>query len=99
MSGLPGWARVGAKIVCIDDTFDASGTGKEHQLTKGMVYTIMSIRWPFLRLSGTYNGRGGPGGFLWHRFRPLVTLSSDIAEHFEHLLDVPASHEREAEAA
>ena len=34
MSGLPGWARVGAKIVCIDDTFDASGTGKEHQLTK-----------------------------------------------------------------
>ena len=106
MSAIPSWARVGAKVVCIKGATRNKVGGWAPQ-TNG-IYTIRSTFFAegwgwfirveeFVACDVLWNGIE-PGWDL-PRFRPLVTLSSDIAEHFEHLLDVPASHEREAEAA
>jgi hypothetical protein len=77
---LPSWARVGAKVVCVD----AAGSGADKTpLTEGATYTIRSVT-PALTLSTTCAGirlaeiTNGicARGWEWHynitRFRPLV---------------------------
>ena len=99
MSAIPAWARVGAKVVFVDGR---PGRIREPSkpLVVGEVYVLRTVSDEFSEPACQVVG----DGLRWHefmllsRFRPVqtVTLSSDIAEHFEHLLDVPASHEREA---
>ncbi len=98
MSAIPSWARVGAKVVCVRAPWSTTPEpGFAHPMV-GDVLTVSGtdIRW---RVGLTFAEKHPNDVYNVDNFRPLVTLSSDIAEHFEHLLDVPASHEREAEAA
>lgn len=112
MTDIPSWAVRGAKVVCITQA-ESPLTLRHNYPQKGGVYTIRAVvvcstdLHPALLLDEVVNhtwdrriSQLEPGFGIEH-FRPVqtVTLSSDIAEHFEHLLDVPASHEREAEAA
>jgi hypothetical protein len=88
---LPSWARVGAKVVCID----AVGTP---ELVEGQTYTIEAVDDVPLRVGGfgvwlvdvgvMQDRVGSYFGFRLSRFRPLVTIEDDIATHFASLLDV-----------
>lgn len=86
MSGaIPSWARVGAKVVCVD----ARGT---RQLEAGEIYEVAWVglsqkkRLPMLGINGTTDVDGNRGEWKISRFRPLVTIEDDIATHFaEHL--------------
>lgn len=109
MTTIPSWAVRGAKVVCINAT-SGQGAWINDAPTVGAIYTVKrafinhvgraALHLEELARSPSACKRFGTEvGYRADRFRPLVTLSSDIAEHFEHLLDVPASHEREAEAA
>ena len=89
MSGLPSWARVGAKVVCVD----ASGRGAS-QLSEGDVYVVSwcglsdRLRAPMIGIAGTTDRAGNEGQWKVSRFRPLVTIEDYIATHFSALLDV-----------
>lgn len=84
---IPSWARVGAKVVCVD-----AGPGPVRHsvapLVKGTLYTIASTEWgsvieaPIIRI---VESRGRFGLF---RFRPLVTRTQeqDISAYFKPLL-------------
>jgi len=85
MSGIPGWARVGAKVVCVDD-------GDAPALTADAIYTITGIAfgWQgvgFLVLAELPEHLRD--GWFFSRFRPLITQQDDIETHFKALLDVP----------
>ena len=90
MSDLPSWARVGAKVVCVD--------AGPRRLTAGGVYTIRQV------VVGAIDADGAPyvGVHLEEiqrtpyrdigvvpfdiaRFRPLVSQSDDIALFTHHL--------------
>jgi len=46
---LPSWARVGAKVVCVDDTFTHPTHGDYARPIKGRTYTIRAVAadyWP-----------------------------------------------------
>jgi hypothetical protein len=91
MSGLPSWAKVGARVVCVNDGW----TTDPSPLSKGAVYTVVGIASDFAK-HGEFAGLGtcptfllketkNPtlgNGFNIARFRPLVTrsLEQDIAQ-------------------
>ena len=97
MSGLPSWARVGAKVVCVDGKPRLCSTAPlPHE---GAIYTIRGVEWcvwgsgdvgPAVYLveinRGKSAGREWPFGL--NRFRPMVTQEDDIATHFRQHLDV-----------
>lgn len=101
---IPSWARVGAKVVCVND---ASGQFQSAEIAHlgldglrcGEIYTIRAV--------GYSKHWGTPGIWLeeivrpikssraleeeaFHilRFRPVKTIEDDIATHFAALLDV-----------
>lgn len=97
MSGIPSWARVGAKVVCVDNAFHG---GLLPVLQVGAVYEIFRVvplsglhRGPYARdrvgcaLVGIHNPYMRDGSFALSRFRPLVTRTQeqDVAL-FTHLL-------------
>jgi len=98
MSAIPSWARVGAKVVCIDDEkatgrfIPASYRGSwDGDLVKGSIYTISAYgkhsAFPdMLCVHVSEAPRKAP--FALRRFRPLVTLEDDITTYFADLLDV-----------
>ena len=96
MSDLPSWARVGAKVVCVDA--DPRGGDRPRRLTAGGVYTIRQV------VVGAIDADGAPyvGVHLEEiqrtpyrdigvvpfdiaRFRPLVSESDDVALFTHHL--------------
>jgi len=101
---IPSWARVGAKVVCVDDApipgQMGPGWGGLDGLTRGEIYTIRG------HAKGSYSGLPGvllaeiirPLGrresyeqpFRLSRFRPLVSQADDIATHFSQFLDTRA---------
>jgi hypothetical protein len=93
MSALPSWARVGAKVVCINaDGFGCNWWGAYP--VKGNQYTISGYGPDFdtFMLAEI----GGNAEWSCYRFRPLVTLEEDIANHFQVHLDhtTPSDLER-----
>lgn len=89
---IPSWARVGAKVVCVDDTAILGSL----PLSVGSIYTIVGVTVPpknkhrvgRLLLADVTNPLTGDGAFGITRFRPLITKSQeqDVAI-FRHLLD------------
>lgn len=73
---IPSWARVGAKVVCVD----AAKWRRTLPLTTGRIYTIRHIGECPISGVGVYleeiandcNGFGEEYGYRLDRFRPLV---------------------------
>lgn len=87
MSGIPLWAHVGAKVVCVP-YMDADRTKEVTEVRKGTIVTvtyagISGDGWPAIRV------RELEGFYRLRNFRPLVTLETDIATHFSHHLHAP----------
>lgn len=89
MSDLPSWARVGAKVVYIDDSPGRLVAGAE-VLRVGSVYVLRSVTDEFAEPACQVHGdRLCHDEFLaLARFRPLITQEDDIAAHFRQHLDV-----------
>lgn len=99
MSGaIPSWARVGAKVVCVDASPPPFGWSRD-PLVAQAIYQIEAIEVDhtgvglFLVEAKTLSTTRG---YWANRFRPLITQSDDMAAHFRKLLDVPANHQVEA---
>lgn len=86
MSDLPSWARVGAKVVCIDQAIlpghvsyaDLPPAGRVVEVT-GIVWSPFSDCWNFT-IAGYPNpmlGRGRDIGWRIARFRPVTEFKSD----------------------
>lgn len=98
---LPSWARVGAKVVCVDNApHPGTGWPDNDQPEIGTVYTIVSfgvnpIGEAALYLAEICRGPrtvahyGYDTGYALRRFRPLVDQQTDIATHFAHHLKQP----------
>ena len=101
---IPSWARVGAKVVCVDNGPHQSSTGwaeDDDIPSVGGVYTVSNVftdpyRDVVFHLAELRRGYmskrewGYDTGYGVWRFRPLVSQSDDIATHFAHLLDTRA---------
>lgn len=94
MSGIPAWARVGAKVVCIDDgagRFERDFPG-DHVLRNGEVYTLAALSLEFetpaiqvQELPRILEDRFGYTHEVWMRlprFRPVKTQEDDLEAHF-----------------
>jgi len=110
-AGIPSWARVGAKVVCIAGAAMIAAAAAKRPWGKfpfaGGVYAIRGI---VTGTDGVANlllvGVENPPmestvglvewGFPSRYFRPLVTLEDDITTYFAELLDVPAGQKVEA---
>jgi hypothetical protein len=103
MSGLPSWARVGAKVICIlsDWTPDERAAYRDVSFpVEGATYTIREVTTTYwdgvvcLRLEEICNPvimwRDGAAeaAFDVGRFRPLHTLETDLEAHFTELLTI-----------
>lgn len=102
---LPLWARVGAKVVCIDDSAarwpGARWGGDDQPPVVGKTYTIAKVfidlgmgepAVHLVELQRGYTARllfGDDAGYGLFRFRPLVDQQTDIATHFAHHLKQP----------
>ena len=90
MSGIPSWARVGAKVVCVDAGPGDVRTGTQ-RLVAGEIYTLSEVtdefRVPACKIAE--HGYGRDEYCRLDRFRPLITQQDDLANHFKALLDVP----------
>ena len=90
---LPSWARVGAKVVCIDAGPPRNGMPIKHNLVAGQTYVISDLCtapfWssPGVRVAGLRWPHNGWADLS--RFRPLVDQQTDIATHFAHHLKQP----------
>lgn len=90
MSGIPSWARVGAKCVLVDLSPAAHGIHGDVQA--GDICIIRATRHlrgvPVCQVDEA-NGKWGNDWMEWtklSRFRPLHTLETDIEAHFKALL-------------
>jgi hypothetical protein len=102
MSGIPGWARIGAKVVCVDVSNRPGCKWVDGEAPiLGGIYTIdrtyvtastgeaaADLR-EIKRSALAREMYGDDAGYGLHRFRPLITQQDDIATHFKALLDVP----------
>lgn len=106
MTFIPSWARVGAKVVCVDDAGGPDKWTEGDGPARGCIYTIVralvaddglvDIHLAEIRRGPLARARwGNDVGYSVHRFRPLITQQDDIEAHFRALLDVPVD-EREA---
>lgn len=100
-SGLPSWARVGARVICIDDVPDAGKSFPDYMPTKGDICVIAGFSASGYRDEPTLVIEGHPNwcaihrrevGYFVRRFRPLITLEADLEAHFSQLLHVPSTH-------
>lgn len=87
---IPSWAKVGAKVVCVDGE-DTSGA-----LLSGVVYTVDGISGDrygvFLHIEAArLNDATDGNAWLVSRFRPVSerTAKDDISEHFAVYLKTP----------
>lgn len=73
-ASIPSWARVGAKVVCVDDKAIDGGS---FPLTKGRIYVIASVKGKWLRVTDDRNRVGG-----WHysHFRPLIVRKTEAED-------------------
>lgn len=92
---IPSWAKVGAKVVCVDDTPRLNRVsvhnGDFGGLTRGQIYTIRGYgsAGGYATLVLSEIDRGIPeNGFNPARFRPVKTIEDDISEHFAQHLTV-----------
>jgi len=85
---IPSWARVGAKVVCVDARPGTrNGAGG---LVEGAEYTLSHV---YVSIQGNAACKvtAFPNGRLrLSRFRPLVSQADDIATHFSQFLDTRA---------
>jgi hypothetical protein len=97
VSGVPSWARKGAKVVCIGGWEHRGGYGDEVLPEVGETYTIRTVEFSLdgdvcLRLEEIVNARRSYSTgldecqFYVGRFRPLVTLEDDVKTHFAQYL-------------
>lgn len=92
MSALPSWARVGAKVVCVDashgDLYD-KGPG----LVLGEIYTLRAVTDVYGPLCCNVVGDGFDFGEYMRldRFRPAVEPKSEVEDLalFKHHLKTP----------
>jgi hypothetical protein len=85
---IPAWARVGAKVVCVD---------AHAGILLNEVYTLRSCRivdgwWgteALVTLIEVVNPIDEDGEYFLSRFRPLITQKDDLDTHFRALLRVP----------
>lgn len=97
MTGIPSWARVGAKVVCINRgrlhptliAVNEKPPMREPLTVAGVIspakmcpVALVIDGWPNIDTDGRYEGQ--EIGWDIRRFRPLVTRSQeqDISEHF-----------------
>lgn len=104
MSGLPSWAKAGARVACTTDKFKSNFDPAIKRPVAGRVYTIreavMRRGLPQIRLVeirnrvGNYSTGRGEASFHTCRFQPLVTrtLDDDMATHFDHHLHLHDFH-------
>lgn len=86
-TSLPSWARVGAKVVYVDDSPGDVYDGTEPLLV-GQVYILSAVSDEFSSPACRVVGDGLRSFEFMRldRFRPLVTIEDDIATHFsQHL--------------
>lgn len=104
--GPPSWARVGAKVVCIDDDgqYISSYLPNSNEFViRGETYVIrwagIATDWrgehAAVHVTGVVridptDGKDVP--FAIERFKPLITLEADLEAHFSQLLHVPSTH-------
>jgi len=90
MSGIPSWARVGAKVVCIDAEWEAVDAGCRGSLDPSL-QEICTIQGVYSSLGFVYFALVGYDGADYEisGFKPLISQADDIATHFKALLDVP----------
>lgn len=96
---IPSWARVGAKVVCVDGSPALEMSVYIPFLEKGEIYLVEGVlrekgvdrktglfgEVDTLKLAGVAR-RGTVQGFDTSRFRPLITEADDIAQ-FKSLLN------------
>ena len=96
MSDLPSWARVGAKVVCVNDAplpgtfWNADGPKRGSQYTIKRIFVgprgFWSADFDELVRSASAKQKYGPDiGYRLDRFRPLVSQSDDLALFTHHL--------------
>lgn len=106
MSGIPSWARVGAKVVCVDAT--RTNPFNAPELIEGATYEISDVTFATVRCGNQYGNAcyavrlvgvqrlfRGSTPFAIGRFRPLIskTQEEDVAL-FTHLLEGKPVEER-----
>jgi hypothetical protein len=95
-ASVPSWARVGAKVVCVDDRpGDGTRWVEGEELVRHRLYTIAAVLPHLAQVQLQEVERAsiskrifGYNGYGVDRFRPLITRSQseDVAE-FRKLLD------------
>lgn len=94
--GVPSWARVGAKVVCVAGRIFSYGNTRvpDRPVNVGEVVTISEVlpydpENPLAPFWLGFAERHPLQLFGGHRFRPLITQQDDIEAHFKALLNVP----------
>ena len=108
--GIPSWARVGAKVVCVDASLAPGMRWFDNEApVEGEVYTITDVGYDHeVRKVTVYLAEicRGPTHVLFYgrdlgywlgRFRPVHTLETDISEHFQQFLKTPSRQRELAE--
>jgi len=102
MGGIPSWARVGAKVVCIQEGWDerTAAPGVEFPDRVPMPGEVLTINWvgcaygkafvSFLELLPDTLGWDCAG------FRPVKTIEDDISEHFAIYIKSPQNATRKS---
>jgi hypothetical protein len=108
MSGLPSWARVGAKVVCVDAACRPGRFWRPSEApVQGKIYTVAAAFFnpageprihlvELQRSPETIKVLGYLAGYRVERFRPLITLEDDLEAHFRILLRQPVSDKEPA---
>lgn len=103
MSGIPSWARVGAKVVCVQGSQPRPNSTYDLRSTMPIVGEVYTLRHVMATPKGAgvwleeivnpignpAKGWNGETGFHLSCFRPVKTIEDDIATHFEALLRAP----------
>lgn len=108
MSGLPSWARVGAKVVCVTEhgrglpsDWDAGPqVGEVYTISRAYIGFVGALAVPSITLAecpviDLLTGQEW-AGYDVDRFRPVVTIEDDLEAHFTTLLHVPAGQKADA---
>lgn len=101
VSGIPAWARVGAKVVLMNDEPGPLNSGPL-LCQRGDIYTLIEVTdrfdAPACRARRDESGweHRADDWALISRFRPLVSIEDDIATHFAQHLDHRAPEKADA---
>lgn len=97
MTGIPSWARIGAKVVCVDAAW--SSIPPANPLRLRATYTITDVVSEFnefhpngrLLLDEVDNPIKSGWGFAVQRFRPVHTLRQDVRAIKSALREMPVT--------